>query len=113
MYTLILGGYQYMHRKKMGCVSKSTGMPALTGVPFFKQPPNYGGKKKNTGNIPANYTKKMGTMSLCIACLLCARRVEYTPTSAPHLLWALKLEDFEVFIDKILSLFASICLIIR
>ncbi len=38
----------------MGCVSKSTGMPArqkngtpaLMGVPFFKQPPNYGGKKK-------------------------------------------------------------------
>jgi hypothetical protein len=52
----------------MECVSKSTGMhasqkngtPALMGVPFFKQPPNYGGKKKNTGNIPANYTKKMG-----------------------------------------------------
>jgi hypothetical protein len=51
---LILGGYQYIHRKKMGCVSKSTGMPArqkngtpaLMGVPFFKQPPNYGGKKK-------------------------------------------------------------------
>jgi hypothetical protein len=46
MYTLILGGYQYIHRKKMGCISKSTGMPALTSVPFFKQPPNYGGKKK-------------------------------------------------------------------
>jgi len=61
MYTLILGGYQYIHRKKMGCVSKSTGMPALTSVPFFKQPPNYGGKKKKTQvTFPPITLKKWG-----------------------------------------------------